>query len=58
MEWLIASLTGSFVFGAIVGYFLAKQHFFKEQLARESQEKNNRVWIDYLKTLQGGMEHE
>ncbi len=57
MEWIIGSLISSFIFGTIVGYFFAKQHFLREQLARESQEKNNRIWTDYLKTLQGG-EHE
>ena len=54
MNWIIASLISSFVLGTTVGYFLAKHHFFKEQLARESEEKNSRLWIDYLKTFQGG----
>jgi hypothetical protein len=54
MEWIIASLVSSFVLGIIVGYFFAKHHFLNEQMARDASEKNNRMWVEYLRTLQGG----
>lgn len=54
MEWIIASLVSSFILGISVGYFIAKHHFLNEQMAREASEKNNRLWVEYLRTLQGG----
>lgn len=54
MEWIIASLVSAFVLGITVGYFIAKHHFLNEQMAREAAEKNNRLWVEYLRTLQGG----
>jgi uncharacterized protein YneF (UPF0154 family) len=53
MEWIIASLSASFVFGITIGYFIAKHNFATEQLQREVQMKNNEVWMEYIKTLGG-----
>jgi uncharacterized protein YneF (UPF0154 family) len=53
MLLIIASTVGSFVFGALIGYFLAKHNFLSEQIQRDAQLKNTEIWVDYLNKLGG-----
>ncbi len=51
--WLIVSNVGTAILFLVVGYFVAKHNFEKEQLSRELNSKNAEMWTKMIEKIGG-----